>query len=107
MQDDNWPDANIEDTQAAAEQEPEAADQNNRQLLPFIEPDDDHIENNKGILTRLQETRLSAARRTVQRLHRNLRHPTNLELARVLTSLWRAPFYCWQWRSYCAGLRGA
>ena len=82
MQYDFWPEASSED----AEQEQEAADQSSSQLVPFIEPDDDHIENNKGILTRLQETQLSAAKRTVQRLHRNLGHPTNLDLARVLKS---------------------
>ena len=53
-------------------------------MVPFIEQDDDQIGNNTGILTRLQETQLAAARRTVQRLHRNLGHPTNLELAKVL-----------------------
>ena len=54
MQHDFWPEASNEDTQAIAEQE--APDLNSSQLVPFFEPDDDHIENNKGILIRLQET---------------------------------------------------
>ena len=44
------------------------------------------LDNNRGILTRLQETQWSAAQRTVQRIHRNLGHPTNLELAKLLKS---------------------
>ena len=38
-----------------------------------------------GVLQRLQETRPAMAARTVQRLHRNLGHPTNLELHKILT----------------------
>ena len=41
---------------------------------------------NTGILTRLDETNKQAAERTVQRLHRNLGHPTNKELTRLLKS---------------------
>ena len=41
---------------------------------------------NTGILTRLDETNKQAAERTIQRLHRNLGHPTNKELTRLLKS---------------------
>ena len=40
--------------------------------------------NNTGILTRLQETTKQAAQRTAHRLHRNLGHPTNKELQKIL-----------------------
>ena len=40
--------------------------------------------NNTGILTRLQESTKQAAQRTAQRLHRNLGHPTNKELQKIL-----------------------
>ena len=68
MQHEFWPDATTEAIQATAEAA--AAEQTDTQVVPFIEQDDDQIDNNTGILTRLQETQLAAARRTVQRLHR-------------------------------------
>ena len=40
-----------------------------------------------GVLQRLQETRPAMAARTVQRLHRNLGHPTNLELHKILAQM--------------------
>ena len=82
MQHEFWPDTTTEAIQATAEAA--AAEQTGTQVVPFIEQDDDQIDTNTGILTRLQETQLAAARRTVQRLHRNLGHPTNLELVKVL-----------------------
>ena len=63
-------------TAAAAEQQPQRATEH--------EYDIDELGNNSGILTRLQETQLAAAKRIVQRLHRNLGHPTNLELCKIL-----------------------
>ena len=80
MQHEFWPDATTEAIQAIAEAA--AAEQTDTQVVPFIEQNDDQIDNNRGTLTRLQDTQLAAARRTVQRLHRNLGHPTNLELAK-------------------------
>ena len=56
------------------------------QPQPPVYDDEEQLDNNRGILTRLQETQWSAAQRTVQRIHRNLGHPTNLELARLLKS---------------------
>ena len=53
---------------------------------PQVYDNDEQLDNNRGILTRLQETQWSAAQRTVQRIHRNLGHPTNLELAKLLKS---------------------
>ena len=41
---------------------------------------------NTGILIRLDETNKQAAERTIQRLHRNLGHPANKELTRLLKS---------------------
>ena len=64
--------------------EPQAADDEPYDELQASAEAEEHFTNNKGILTRLQEQRFAAAQRTVQRLHRNLGHPTNLELARIL-----------------------
>ena len=64
----------LQPQQAVAEQQPQVYD------------NDEQSDNNRGILTRLQETQWSAAQRTVQRIHRNLGHPTNLELAKLLKS---------------------
>ena len=52
----------LQPQQALAEQQPRVYD-------------DEQLDINRGILTRLQETQWSAAQRTVQRIHRNLGHP--------------------------------
>ena len=53
---------------------------------PTDDEEDPQLANQTGILQRLQETRPAMAARTIQRLHRNLGHPTNLELHKLLAS---------------------
>ena len=64
--------------------EPQAADDEPTDEPQAAAEAEEQLTNNKGILTRLQEKHFAAAQRPVQRLHRNLGHPTNLELARIL-----------------------
>eukprot|EP00435_Cladocopium_sp_Y103_P067059 s369_g29.t1 len=54
---------------------------------PTPDPDPKQvIQQRRGVLRRLDEENRQAAKRTIMRLHRNLGHPTNKELIRLLKS---------------------
>ena len=71
---------NHEAEQPQHDQQLQAVPQHDQHIQPAQQPMP-----NTGILTRLQEQGKQAAERTVQRLHRNLGHPTNKELVKLLT----------------------
>ena len=82
--------------QPEADQQHEHAQHADEQAIVPYDPasntaDEHERDANTGVLSRLNETTLSAATRTVQRLHRNLGHPTNLELCRTLQQRGASP----------------
>jgi hypothetical protein len=55
--------------------------------LPEQDPDpQQEIQRRRGVLQRLDDENKQAAKRTIMRLHRNLGHPSNKELIRLLKS---------------------